>query len=224
MMPLLGRWYDFRDLGNPLAGIIDALRDAGVSEGLIYVIAALAGTLAIFSFIGLTTVLNIWIERRVVGRIQVRQGPNRVGPFGLLQPVADAIKLIQKEMLTPRAARDNSETAMRLPALVLMGLIIAAGTFIGLETDWGSMRGEAIDNQARIIGESLINEFVLPFEVAAVLLTAALVGAIALAREDPEDDPLHHASLLEEGLLPPDEPTSDPNDAPGLSNVSGGGD
>ena len=48
----------------------------------------------------------------------------------------------------------------------------------------------------------------VPFEVAAVLLTAALVGAIALAREDPEDDALHHASLLEDGLVSAD-------DAPG---------
>lgn len=39
-------------------------------------------------------------ERRVIARIQVRIGPNRAGPFGLLQPVADGIKLIFKEELT----------------------------------------------------------------------------------------------------------------------------
>jgi NADH-quinone oxidoreductase subunit H len=44
------------------------------------------------------------VERRLIGRIQVRKGPNRVGPYGLLQPVADAIKLIQKETLIPDGA------------------------------------------------------------------------------------------------------------------------
>lgn len=43
-------------------------------------------------------------ERRVIARIQVRIGPNRAGPFGLLQPVADGIKLIFKEELTPAGA------------------------------------------------------------------------------------------------------------------------
>ena len=43
----------------------------------------------------------IYIERRVIGRFQVRLGPNRVGPFGLLQPVADAIKIVLKEDIVP---------------------------------------------------------------------------------------------------------------------------
>jgi NADH-quinone oxidoreductase subunit H len=42
-----------------------------------------------------------WFERRLIGRFQVRYGPNRVGPFGLLQPIADLGKLIQKESLIP---------------------------------------------------------------------------------------------------------------------------
>src|SRR5690242_176048 len=42
-----------------------------------------------------------WFERRLIGRFQVRLGPNRVGPFGLLQPIADLGKLIQKESLIP---------------------------------------------------------------------------------------------------------------------------
>lgn len=50
----------------------------------------------------LTMVMGfIYIERRVVGRFQIRQGPNRVGPMGLLQPVADAIKILLKEDITP---------------------------------------------------------------------------------------------------------------------------
>ena len=45
-----------------------------------------------------------WYERKALARIQVRFGPNRAGPFGLLQPIADAVKLIFKEELTPSAS------------------------------------------------------------------------------------------------------------------------
>src|SRR5215211_8759975 len=45
-----------------------------------------------------------WFERRVIGRFQVRIGPNRVGPAGLLQPLADAVKLFFKENINPIAA------------------------------------------------------------------------------------------------------------------------
>jgi NADH-quinone oxidoreductase subunit H len=45
-----------------------------------------------------------WFERRAISRIQSRIGPNRVGPFGLLQPVADGLKLIFKESITPAQA------------------------------------------------------------------------------------------------------------------------
>jgi NADH-quinone oxidoreductase subunit H len=45
-----------------------------------------------------------WYERRALARIQTRIGPNRAGPFGLLQPIADAVKLIFKEELTPAKA------------------------------------------------------------------------------------------------------------------------
>ncbi|MDQ3814734.1 MAG: NADH-quinone oxidoreductase subunit H [Armatimonadota bacterium] len=48
--------------------------------------------------------LLIWLERKVVADIQVRIGPNRVGPFGLLQPLADAVKLMMKEDITPAGA------------------------------------------------------------------------------------------------------------------------
>ena len=116
-MTLLAPWYDFRDLGNPAARLYEALSDAGVNDQTIYVVAALLGCLGILTFVGATSVINIWVERRLIGRVHVRRGPNRVGPFGLLQPVADAIKLIQKEALTPKNADGLVFALARRPAI-----------------------------------------------------------------------------------------------------------
>ncbi len=67
----------------------------------IYTLAAVI-KIALMLFVLLTAVAYIvWLERKVVGRIQNRWGPTRVGPFGLLQPAADGIKFILKEDLTP---------------------------------------------------------------------------------------------------------------------------
>ncbi len=65
-----------------------------------WVIKALVVTLALLTGFAYLT----WYERRALARIQVRIGPNRAGPFGLLQPIADAVKLIFKEELTPGKA------------------------------------------------------------------------------------------------------------------------
>ena len=58
----------------------------------------------IFVFCVLCTLMAIWSERRIVARMQLRVGPNRVGPFGLVQGLADGVKLALKEDLIPKAA------------------------------------------------------------------------------------------------------------------------
>jgi NADH-quinone oxidoreductase subunit H len=55
----------------------------------------------IFVFLMVMTLFMVWMERRVLGRMQHRPGPNRVGPFGLLQSLADGLKLAFKEDITP---------------------------------------------------------------------------------------------------------------------------
>jgi NADH-quinone oxidoreductase subunit H len=64
----------------------------------------LVKAVVIFVFLVVTTLLVIWFERRVIGRMQQRPGPNRAGPFGLLQTLADGIKLALKEDIIPKAA------------------------------------------------------------------------------------------------------------------------
>ena len=58
----------------------------------------------IFVILVLLTLFNIWWERRVVARMQHRIGPNVHGPFGLLQSLADGVKLALKEDIIPKAA------------------------------------------------------------------------------------------------------------------------
>ncbi|WP_348650143.1 MULTISPECIES: NADH-quinone oxidoreductase subunit NuoH [unclassified Solwaraspora] len=56
----------------------------------------------VFGLLG--TLLGVWFERRVVGRMQVRPGPNQAGPFGLLQTLADGLKMAFKEDILPKAS------------------------------------------------------------------------------------------------------------------------
>ena len=98
-----GAWYDFRDLNNLSRLITDWIGDWG-PDWLSSIVTGLLGSLGILAVIGPTLLVLIWVERKVIARFQQRYGPNRVGPRGALQPVADAIKLILKEQLSPRAA------------------------------------------------------------------------------------------------------------------------
>ncbi|MCH8901392.1 MAG: NADH-quinone oxidoreductase subunit NuoH [Chloroflexi bacterium] len=196
-MPFLTPWYDFRDLGNAVARMLDALRDVGAPEGVVYAIAALVACLGIISFIGATSIINIWVERRLIARIQVRKGPNRVGPFGLLQPVADAIKLIQKEALTPKLA--DSAVFTLAPIVIFVPAILAFAVL-----PWGEgmvladlnvgvlyilalgstsaimvfMAGYASNNKYALMGSMRVIAMLISYEIPSVL---ALLGVVAFA-------------------------------------------
>src|SRR3989344_6958716 len=62
--------------------------------------------------------ITTWVERKVLARITNRLGPNRVGPFGLLQPVADGIKMLTKEDIVPEKA--DKPVHMLAPILALV--------------------------------------------------------------------------------------------------------
>jgi NADH-quinone oxidoreductase subunit H len=72
----------------------------GADPGWLIVVKALI----VFAVCVLLTLMSVWGERRVVGRMQQRPGPNRVGPFGLIQALADGVKLALKEDIIPTAA------------------------------------------------------------------------------------------------------------------------
>jgi NADH-quinone oxidoreductase subunit H len=99
---MLATWYDFifAHVGSEFIGILIAK-----------ILVVIIGLLTIAAYLTLA-------ERKVAGHIQLRYGPNRVGPFGLMQPAADALKLLFKENAAP-SGRDR--------LLYLVGPSLAAG-------------------------------------------------------------------------------------------------
>ena len=100
--------------------------------------AAACGVLAfvVINAMVLSTALYVWFERRTIGRFQSRLGPNRWGPFGLLQPFADVIKLIVKEDTTPATADKIvfalSPIILFAPTVLTMAVIpFGEHTFLG---------------------------------------------------------------------------------------------
>jgi NADH-quinone oxidoreductase subunit H len=89
-----------------------------IASSLINIIALL------FVFLTLFALMSV-LERKILGRIQNRYGPNRVGPFGLLQPVADGIKMLIKEDIVP--ARADKLVHFLAPILIAAAAILALG-------------------------------------------------------------------------------------------------
>jgi NADH-quinone oxidoreductase subunit H len=86
----------------------------------------------VFMFLLLTTIFMIWFERRVIGRMQNRPGPNRAGPWGLLQPIADALKLPLKEDIVP--------TGVDKLVFFVAPILAAAPSFVAFSIiPWGPM-------------------------------------------------------------------------------------
>jgi NADH-quinone oxidoreductase subunit H len=101
----LGDYYATHDfwlgIGMPLR---DWLVGLGIPAWLVAIVYVGVGAVVILGMITVFVILAIWAERRFIARLQDRLGPNRVGKFGLLQSVADAVKLLGKEIIRPAQA------------------------------------------------------------------------------------------------------------------------
>jgi NADH-quinone oxidoreductase subunit H len=92
------------DLFATLHGLLSGLLQAILPDWLAQILVTLIGIGVAVTFVAVVVMSQIWAERKVIARIQDRVGPNRVGPFGLLQSVADALKLLSKEDIIPTGA------------------------------------------------------------------------------------------------------------------------
>lgn len=189
-------------MGDPINLIADFLRGLlagwGVPSGLITFILTFLGVGLVASVVLVLDILLVWVERKVVARFQDRIGPNRVGPYGLIQPIADVIKLIIKEDILPEGADKivfNIAPIFALAtALLLWAVIPFAPTMLGGDVDvsvlyivaiggLGSlgiiMAGWSSNNKYALLGAFRTVAMVLSYEVPMVI---ALLVPVILTR------------------------------------------
>jgi NADH-quinone oxidoreductase subunit H len=172
-------------------------------------VGAIAGVSLLLGVIGLVTYVTL-LERKFAARMQSRIGPYRVGPHGLLQPIADAIKLMIKEDLVPREADKTvfslAPVIFLIPCLlifatipfapglgvadlnigILFFLAVSSMEIVGLfMAGWSSNNKYALLSAMRAVNQ--IISYDLPFLMAAlipVILAGSLkLGDIAAAQE-----------------------------------------
>ncbi len=83
----------------------------------------IVGLVGVLVFVVVNALLLTWAERKVAGHMQRRIGPKEVGPYGLIQPIADALKLLGKEILTPRAV--DKPLYYAAPMLIFVPVLVS---------------------------------------------------------------------------------------------------
>src|SRR5271157_1666649 len=118
-------WNDpINFVANWLRGL---LTSRGLANGFATVILFFIGIVVLILFAMLLDIFLVWVERKVVARFQDRLGPNRIGPFGLIQPFADIIKLVIKEDITPAGADKliyNMAPVLAMTSVILLWAIL----------------------------------------------------------------------------------------------------
>jgi len=103
--------------------------------GLAEVLITLGKVLVAFVVLLVSVLFMVWFERKVIADMQNRIGPNRAGPFGLLQTLADGLKLIVKEDLVPNRSRRFvfalAPYLSVIPAFLVFAIVPVGGTFTG---------------------------------------------------------------------------------------------
>src|SRR5574341_1195789 len=141
---------DFNDpqygIGNALVYLHDLAQwfltaQLRLDSTLASVIVTLVSIAALATMALLIPIFTIWLERKVAARFQERLGPNRAGPFGLLQSLADVLKLLGKEDITPTGADKWVYNLAPLVGVVsvitLWAVIPLAATMVGANINVG---------------------------------------------------------------------------------------
>ena len=116
----MGFWHDpLKVAADWLMGLLTGW---GMPEIAAQIVIGLLGVLILLSSLMVLDIFLVWVERKVVSRFQDRIGPNRVGPFGLIQPFADIVKLLIKEDTTPSGA--DKVVYNLAPVLSMMSVLI----------------------------------------------------------------------------------------------------
>lgn len=177
-----------------------------ISGSWLDLLSMVINMLAILLFAPVLMMYLTWLERKIVARIQDRWGPNRVGPFGLLQPIADGIKMILKEDITPAVADQVlhvlAPIMIVIPALMMFAVIpfgrdmIAVDLNIGLfffisisalETvavvmaGWGSRSKYSLIGGMRAAAQSISYEVPLALSLVAVVMVVGSLSTRVIA-------------------------------------------
>ena len=183
-------------------GLCSVLLESGADPGLALFLSLLVGVLLVSGVPLITVILLIWIERKVAARIQDRIGPNRVGPVGLLQTIADMIKLLSKEDITPTAADRvlyNAAPLVSFASVVLLWAVIPFTPFhFGVDLEIGALyfvaiasfgtlaimaAGWASNNKYALLGAFRVVALLVSYEVPlvfALLVPVLLAGSMSL--------------------------------------------
>lgn len=178
------------------------LISSGIDPGLAQFIGILLGVLAVSIAPLLIVIGLIWVERKFAARVQDRIGPNRVGPFGLLQTVADAVKLITKEDITPAGADRlifNLAPIVAVTSVVLMWAVIPFSPYhVGVDLSIGvlyvaavgsigtlaiMMAGWSSNNKYALLGAFRVVAQLVSYEVPmvlALLIPVLLAGSMSI--------------------------------------------
>jgi NADH-quinone oxidoreductase subunit H len=113
-------------IANLISGWLSGL---GMTEGWIQFVLSLLGAGVFALIVMLFVVLLIWLERKLIGRFQDRLGPNRLGPWGIFQTIADMLKIFTKEFITPNGV---DKVPYNLAPMLAVAGVLAAWAVIPL--------------------------------------------------------------------------------------------
>lgn len=130
------------------------LKDIGLGDGLADALGIYLSVIILATAFLLLPIFTIWVERKVAARFQNRIGPNRVGPFGLLQSIPDVVKLLGKELIFPRNIDRVpyllSPIVMVVSIVMMVAVIPLAPNMIGTDLSIGALYFVAISSLATI--------------------------------------------------------------------------